>query len=112
MTDDELRLVGEELRALLGEERRAIAKLDHERLSWLAEQKRHLGNQLAAITPGTCSPAAKEILAAIKLEAQATAMLANIATDAVRTLLGREQTGYDRRARRTEAAGTRLLARY
>jgi hypothetical protein len=112
VNDDELRLLGEELRALLVEERRAIAKLDHERLSWLAEQKRHLAAQLATISPGTCSPAAKEILAAIKIEAQATAMLANVATEAVRTLLGREQTGYDRRARRTESSGTRLLVRY
>jgi hypothetical protein len=112
VNDDELRLLGEELRALLVEERRAISKLDHERLAWLAEQKRNLAAQLSGIAPGTCGPAAKEILAAIKIEAQATAMLANLANDAVRTLLGREQTGYDRRARRTEAPGSRLLARY
>lgn len=113
MNDDELRLLGEELCGLLVEERRAISTLDHERLSWLAEQKRRIATQLAAIEPGTLSPAAKQILTAIKIEAQATAMLANAANDAVRSLLGREPTGsYDRHARRTEAQGNRLLVRY
>jgi len=113
VNDDELRLLGEELCALFIEERRAISTLDHERLSWLAEQKRGLASRLGAISPGSLSPAAKQILSAIKIEAQATAMLANAANDAVRTLLGREPTGsYDRRARRTEAQGTRLLVRY
>jgi len=112
VTDDQLRQLGEELRALLAEERRAIGKLDHERLAWLAEQKRHLAQQLATVRIADASPAAREILAAIQIDAQATAMLANVAAEAVRALLGREQTGYDRHARRTEAASGRLLVTY
>jgi hypothetical protein len=54
----------------------------------------------------------QSLLAAVRAEARATAMLANSAMEAVRTLLGFEQTGYDRRARHTETSHPRLLATY
>lgn len=111
-TDDELRALGEELRALFLEERKAIAKLDHQKLTWLSEQKRLVADRLATMRPAQPSPAIKALFEAIRAEARATAMLASTATAAVRALLGREVTGYDRHARRTETTSHRLHARY
>ena len=112
---EELRLLGEELRAMFADERSAIAKLDHARLVYLAEHKQHLAARLAearAAAPASIEPQLRMVLAAVRAEAQATAMLANAATEAVRALLGIEQTGYDRHARRTAAPNLRLLAMY
>ena len=111
-SDDELVALGQELRGLFLEERKAIAKLDHEKLAWLSEQKRLVVDRLSAATPAKPSPAIKALFEAIRAEARATAMLAATATSAVRALLGREVTGYDRRARRTEMTSHRLHARY
>ncbi len=52
------------------------------------------------------------MLAALRVDAQANAMLASAAAEAVRALLGREVTGYDRRARRVTHASDRPLATY
>jgi hypothetical protein len=111
-SDDDLRTLGEELRALFAEERKAIAKLDHDKLAWLAEQKRVVVDRIAAIRPAQPSPALKTLFEAIRAEARATAMLAATATAAVRALLGRQVTGYDRHARRTETTAFRLRATY
>jgi hypothetical protein len=86
----ELRRVGEELRAVFVEERRAIAALDHARLEQIAEHKRVLAERLAdlrdpALASG--SPAVRELFAAIRLEARETAKLAAAASEAVRALL-------------------------
>jgi hypothetical protein len=112
---DELRLLGEELRAMFADERRAIACLDHARLVQLAEHKLLLSTRLGearAAAPASIAPQLRMLLAAVRAEAQATAMLASAATEAVRALLGIEQTGYDRLARRTATSSLRLLATY
>ncbi len=119
MTDlqslDLLRQLGEELRALFAEERIAIASLDRTRLAQLAESKQDLARRLEqarASAPASLDREIRMLFAAVRAEAQATAMLARAATEAVRALLGIEQTGYDRRARAVQASAARLLATY
>ncbi len=110
MTDielDELRLLGEELREVLRAERNAIAKLDHEQLSLLAGTKQRIAVRLAELQPSISANAeAKALFEAIRIEAQATALLAAAAMKAVNAALGiPEPTGYDRRANRTGTHG-------
>jgi hypothetical protein len=103
--------LGEELRAVFAAERAAIAALDHARLEELTAQKRAIVEQLAGLGEITAEPAAKALFAAIRVEAQATALLAAAASEAVRALLGYSATGgYDRRARQTTAGPGRVLA--
>ncbi len=112
MTDgelDELRLLGEELRAVFMAERNAIAKLDHEALTLLSDSKQRIAVRLVklqhTITP-SANAEAKTLFEAIRIEAQATAQLAATAMKAVNTILGiPEPTGYDRRANRTGTYG-------
>ncbi|MEO8842727.1 MAG: hypothetical protein ABI591_13600 [Kofleriaceae bacterium] len=107
MTDqqlDELRLLGDELRAVFTAERNAIAALDHERLVVLAETKQHVAVRLAALQPMVSKDAdARTLFEAIRIEARATALLAAAAMKVVQAMLGQtEPTGcYDRRANRT-----------
>jgi hypothetical protein len=105
MTDqqlDELRLLGDELRAVFTAERNAIAALDHERLLVLAESKQHVAARLAELQPMiTKNDEARTLFEAIRVEARATALLAATAMKVVQTMLGTEPTGYDRRAHRT-----------
>lgn len=113
-TLDELRRVGEELRQVFADERRAIAALDHVRLEQLAAAKRALATRLGELRApafATGSPAVRDLFAAIGVEARATAMLAATANDAVRALLGYEPgaAAYDRRARRVTPTTTRIL---
>jgi hypothetical protein len=102
---EQLRDLGEELRATFAEERRAIGALDHARLTYLAVHKQHLAERLAEArdtAPVVDAPAMRELFAALRAEAHANALLANAATQAVRAMLGYETTGgYDRSARRT-----------
>ena len=113
-----LRAIAERLRAAFAQERRAIAALDHARLDELASEKRDLAGRLAEAA--AADPAGPELdrellelLAGLRVEAQATALLAAAATAAVRALLGYEATGgYDRRARHVSAAPERVLATY
>jgi hypothetical protein len=111
-----LRDLGEELREAFADERRAISSLDYARLSYLASHKQHLAERLALArdtAPSVNAPLLKELFAALRVEAQANALLANIATEAVRALLGYESTGgYDRAARRTTHSPLRILATY
>jgi hypothetical protein len=112
----DLRELGEELRETFAEERRAISALDHARLTYLAVHKQHLADRLAearATAPKVSEPVLRDLFAALRVEAHANAMLANIATEAVRTMLGYESTGgYDRAARRTTHGPLRVLATY
>lgn len=110
---DLLRQLGEELRTAFEDERGAIARLDHARLTVLAEHKRTIAAQLAELQP-TVTPSRElhDLFAAIRVEAHATAMLAAVAADAVRNLLGYEPTGYDRHARRTATTPVRILTTY
>ena len=112
----ELHQIGEELRQAFADERRAISSLDHERLVQLAVHKEQLASQLAALRDAalsTGSQAVKDLFAAIRIEARATAMLAATAAEAVRAMLGYESSGaYDRRAKQTHTVAPRLLATY
>lgn len=108
---DRLRLIGEELRGVFAEERKAIASLDHAALGFIAERKRQLADELARAREGvTPSPELRALFEAIRVEAHATAQLAQTATQAVRAMLGVSESAnaYDRRARATTSA-PRLL---
>lgn len=111
-----LRELGEELRQTFADERRAISELDHARLTYLAIHKQHLADKLGearATAPKRSAPVLRELFAALRVEAHANAMLASVATEAVRAMLGYETTGgYDRAARRTTQAPLRVLATY
>jgi hypothetical protein len=114
---EQLRELGEELHAMFAEERRAIGALDHARLTYLAVHKQHLAEQLALArdaAPVVDAPVVRELFTALRAEAHANALLATIATEAVRSLLGYESTGgYDRAARRTTTPPLRtILATY
>lgn len=104
------RELAHELHALLADERKAIGKLDHERLTWIADRKREVAEHLDKVREDT--PACRSVLAALQLDARTNAMLAAAATEAVRALLGREMTGYDRRARRVTQQADRPLTTY
>lgn len=110
---EQLRELGEELQAMFAEERRAIGALDHARLTYLAVHKQHLAERLAearATAPVVDAPAMRELFTALRSEAQANAMLARVANDAVRAMLGYETSdGYDRAARRTSTIPMRML---
>jgi hypothetical protein len=110
---ERLRELGEELRATLAEERRAIGALDHARLTYLAVHKQHLAERLAEArdtAPVVDAPAMRELFTALRVEAHANALLATAATQAVRALLGYQSTGgYDRAARRTTSPPLRTI---
>ena len=113
---DELRRVGEELRDAFAQERKAIVALDHATLERLAAHKMTLAYRLAAMRESALSTgrqSVRDLFTAIRIEAQATAMLASTAAAAVRTLLGYESTGgYDRRAKPTTNVLNRIRASY
>src|SRR4026207_1071736 len=113
---DNLRELGEELRAAFAEARRAIGALAHARLTYLAVHKQHLAERLGEArdaAPVANLPAMRQLFAALPVEAHAHALLANAAThasgllanaatEAVRAMLGYEtRGGYDRKARPT-----------
>lgn len=112
----ELCHAGDELRQAFADERAAIATLDHERLAQLATHKcavaehlAELGKRVTADDSGTV----RDLFAAIRIEAHATALLAKAATDAVRAMLGYEtNVGYDRRANNVTRGPSRYLAAY
>jgi hypothetical protein len=107
-----LEQVAAELRQTFAAERQAIAALDHARLATLADTKRALAEQLAELAP-TAKSGSRELFAALRIEAQATAMLAATANAAVRSLLGYAPAdNYDRRARRVVTGPTRTLTAY
>lgn len=112
---DELRRLGEELREIFVEERKAIAALDHARLEAVSVRKQAIAGHLAGLreTIPTGDPLVRDLFAAIRVEAHATAMLAAAATEAVRALLGYDtSSSYDRRARPVTHGPTRTLAAY
>jgi hypothetical protein len=112
----ELRQLGEELRQVFADERRAISSLDAARLEQLAIHKEQLANKLAELREpalGTGLTAVKDLFIAIRIEARATAMLAATAAEAVRALLGYQTSGaYDRRAKQSVTVAPRLLTAY
>jgi hypothetical protein len=112
----ELRQVGEELRQVFADERRAISSLDAAGLEKLAIHKELLANKLSELRApalATGVSAVKDLFIAIRVEAQATAILAATAAQAVRGMLGFETSGgYDRRARQSITVAPRLTTAY
>jgi hypothetical protein len=105
----ELRRVGEALRAVFAAERAAISALDHEALATIYADKQRLVGELDRLRAHAAPDAElRALFSAIRVEAHATALLANHASHAVDALLGRESAGYDRRANRTLAASPAL----
>ena len=112
---DELRRTGEELRALFADERRAISTLDHAKLDELTSAKARLAQRLDKLRSSLDAkdPLVREQFFAIRAEAQATALLATAATQAVRHVLGYKPANvYDRRARHQTSGPVRVLATY
>jgi len=112
----ELRLVGEELRQVFAEERRAISSLDAAALVDLAGRKELLANRLSELREpslATGGQSVKDLFLAIRIEARATAILAATAAEAVRSMLGFQSSGaYDRRARQSITVAPRLMTAY
>jgi hypothetical protein len=103
----------DELRAVLARERVAIAGLDAAAVTALAAEKQRLADALdRARRSQPATPAIREAARALQIEVRANAMLAHAAREAVRALLGRQDTGYDRRARGVGYSSRRALAVY
>jgi hypothetical protein len=106
---DELRQLGEELRAVFSRERTAISTLDHATLAEIFVVKQRLVGELGRVAANADrDPELRALFQLVRVEAHATALLANHANRAIDALLGRETSGYDRRANRTMFAGTSL----
>jgi hypothetical protein len=100
---------------VFAEERRAISALDHAKLEELANAKIAIAQRLDALLArvDTKDPAVRDLFTAIRTEAQATALLASAATQAVRTMLGyKPANAYDRRARQQTFGPGRVLATF
>jgi hypothetical protein len=114
-TLSDLRATAEELRVLFADERRAISTLDHAKLEELATAKVRVAQRLDKLRTSldTSDPVVRDLFITIRAEAQATALLANAATQAVRNILGyKPANAYDRRARQQTSGSGRVLATY
>ena len=112
---EELTRVGEELRAVFANERRAISSLDHAAIAELGERKIDLAGRLATLAKSvsTKDQTVRDLFALLQAEARATALLATTANQAVRSMHGyTPANAYDRRARQMTASPGRVLARY
>jgi hypothetical protein len=98
-----------ELEAVLAREREAIAALDADGVNAVVADKQRLADALATAPD---AHAHKDAARALQIAVRANAMLAAAAGEAVRALLGRETTGYDRRARYVGCTSRRSLATY
>ncbi len=104
---DELRLLIDELRASFAEQRRAISQLSGERVSWLVGHQSQICSRIESLlsTGGdrdSLPEPLRHIMSAVRVEAEATAMLAAIAAQNVRYLIEqREPSGYNATARPT-----------
>jgi predicted glycoside hydrolase/deacetylase ChbG (UPF0249 family) len=104
---DELRLLIDELRASFAEQRRAISQLAGERVSWLVSHQNQICSRIEAILAASADrdglpEPLRNIMSAVRIEAEATAMLATMAAQNVRQLLEqREPSGYNATARPT-----------
>ena len=91
------------LRALLADERRAIARLDLESLDSITARKQAIVDELSRLQAAGAPPGADEAraLAAARVDLAASSSLLRTAVAAVDAALGIEQdAGYDRMARR------------
>ncbi len=110
-----LRQLGEELRVVFSDERRAISTLDHAKLEELSFAKSQLAQRLDKLRTSldASDPVVRDLFIAIRAEAQATALLASAATQAVRNILGyKPANAYDRLARHQTSGPGRVLATY
>lgn len=90
------------LRALLADERRAIARLDLESLESITARKQAIVDELGQLQATGKAPGAEEAraIAAARADLVASSALIGAAVSAVATVLGVEQDGrYDRMAR-------------
>lgn len=103
---DELRLLIDELRASFAEQRRAISHLSESRVSWMVSHQ----NQICSRIEALLSTANRELLpepmrnviAAVRIEAEATALLAATVAHGLRHLIEQgEAAGYSASARPT-----------
>lgn len=112
---DELRQTGDELLDAFRRERQAIAALDARALDELAATKADIVAHMRRVlgqhgaTVASCPPEVQRLFATLRIEAEASAMLASTAAAGVRRLLGGEPAGYDRRARQHAAPPRPLL---
>lgn len=112
---DELRQTGDELLDAFRRERQAIAALDARALDQLAVAKADIVEHLRRVlrqhgaTVASCPPEVQRLFATLRIEAEASAMLATTAAAGVRRLLGGEAAGYDRRARQHASTPRPLL---
>jgi hypothetical protein len=110
----QLAQLADRLRGVFAEERAAIAALDHARLDALLATKQQLAAELAmANREATPSAELRALFEQLRVEAHASAMLAAIAGEAVRGILGYEPANtYDRRARAVGHRSSQIIARY
>jgi hypothetical protein len=107
--------LADELRSVFANERAAIAALDHARLDVLTRDKTRIANELAALRDSAAPSAElRTLLEDLRVEAHATAMLAAVACEAVRMLLGYEPANhaYDRRARCVDRRISQVITRF
>jgi hypothetical protein len=91
------------LRALLADERRAVARLDLESLESITARKHDVVEELSRIHAAGVKPGSDEArtIAAARVDLAASSALIKTAVSAVSAALGIEQdVGYDRMARR------------
>lgn len=104
---DELRLLIDELRASFGEQRRAIARLSGERVSWMVSQQSQICTRIESLLAAAggreqLPEPLRNIMSAVRIEAEATALLAAIAAHGLRHLIEQnEPAGYSATARPT-----------
>ena len=112
---DDIQRLGAELRATFAAEREAITTLDHARLEQIAVTKRDLAARLRqAVAAATPDPASRELFAALRIEAHATAVLAVVATTAVHAMLGNDvaEQHYEHQARRINHGSSKIVTAY
>jgi hypothetical protein len=116
-TLDELRLLIDELCSSFGEQRRAISLLSGDRVSWLVGHQSQICTRIESLLASTGGREAlpeplRQIMSAVRVEAQATAMLASIAAQNVRHVIEQnEPAGYSATARPTRSTSPICLLR-
>lgn len=94
-----------ELRAVLADERRAVARLDLAAVTALTERKHAIVAALEQLAPAPPDGELRRLLTRTRLELAANAALLAAARDGVAAVLGRTPDDcYDRRARRHSAS--------
>jgi hypothetical protein len=105
--------LAQQLCAVLADERAAIAALDAAAVARLAAAKQRLADALdRARRSEPVTQESRDAARAVQVAVRANAMLAHAARAAVRALLGRQDTGYDRRARTVTYASRGALTAY